>query len=149
MSAVLRCITMAHRPKNHVSFRLASRLLEALQRHARESGQSMTALAERYLDEGLRREDHPLIVFRDGAAGRRPSLAGTRLDVAQVIETVRNSDNSIQEAADYLSIPEPWVRACVRYYADYRDEVDEWIERMHAIADREEEAWRREQSALA
>ena len=140
---------MRSRAKDHASFRLTSMLLEALQRHARESGQSMTALAERYLAEGLRRESHPLIVFRTGAAGRRASLAGTRLDVWQVVETVRNSDNSTEQAADYLSIPEPWVRACVRYYADYREELDEWIERMHAIAEREEDAWRREQAALA
>jgi hypothetical protein len=37
----------------------------------------------------------------------------------------------------------------VRYYADFQDEVDEWRERMRQIADREEEAWRREQAVLA
>ncbi len=139
---------MTHR-REHVSFRLPSELLEALQRAARESGASFTALAERYLDEGLRRELHPLIVFRAGAAGRRPALAGTRLDVSQVVETVRQCGNSTSEAAAYLSIPEPWVRACVRYYADYRDEVDGWAERMRAVSAREEDAWRREQAALA
>jgi uncharacterized protein (DUF433 family) len=135
--------------KEHTSFRLARRLLEALQGHARERGLSMTALAERYLDEGLRREQHPLIAFREGAAGRRAALVGTRLDVWQVIETVRQSDKSTDEAAAYLAIPEAWVRACVRYYADYPDEVDEWTERMYAIAEREEDAWRREQAVLA
>jgi uncharacterized protein (DUF433 family) len=109
----------------------------------------MTALAARYLDEGLRRERHPLIVFRDGTAGRRAALAGTRLDVWQVIETVRNSDRRVDEAAAYLAIPEAWVRACVSYYADYQDEVDGWIERMHAVAEREQDAWRREQAVLA
>lgn len=133
----------------HTSFRLARRLVAALQERARESGLSMTALAARYLDEGLRRERHPLIVFRDGAAGRRAALAGTRLDVWQVVETVRRSSRSTDEAAAYLSIPEAWVRACVRYYADYPREIDEWAERMHAIAEREEEAWRREQAVLA
>jgi len=109
----------------------------------------MTALAERYVDEGLRRDEHPLIVFRDGAAGRRAALVGTRLDVWQVVETVRHSEGSTHEAADYLSIPEPWVTACIRYYADYKDEVDEWTDRMHAIAEREEDAWRRTQAVLA
>ena len=135
--------------KEPTSFRLAGELVTALQRTAAESGETMTSLAERYLDEGLRRHDHPLIVFREGAAGRRPALAGTRLDVWQVVETVRGSDNSTDAAADYLAIPEPWVRACVRYYADYRVEVDQWIERMHTLAAREEDAWKREQSALA
>jgi uncharacterized protein (DUF433 family) len=135
--------------KQHRSFRLETGLLEGLQRQARQSGESLTALAERYLDEGLRHEEHPLIVFRTGATGRRAALAGTRLDVAQVIDTVKHSGNSTHEAAEYLSIPEPWVRACVRYYADFREEVEEWGERIRAVAEREEDAWRRSRAALA
>jgi uncharacterized protein (DUF433 family) len=135
--------------KEHRSFRLETGLLEGLQRQARQSGESLTALAERYLDEGLRHEEHPLIVFRTGAMGRRAALAGTRLDVAQVIDTVKHSSNSTREAAEYLSIPEAQVRACVRYYAFYGTEIDEWRERLHAITEREEDAWRREQAALA
>jgi uncharacterized protein (DUF433 family) len=124
-------------------------VLEALHTHAEERGETMTALAERYVDEGLRRDEHPLIVFRDGAAGRRAALAGTRLDISQVIETVLASDKSTGAAAEYLSIPEPWVQACVRYYADYRDEIDTWNERRQTVAEREEDAWRRAQAVLA
>lgn len=94
-------------------------------------------------------DEHPLIAFREGAGGRRPALAGTRLDVWQVVETVRASRNSIADAAEYLGIPEAHVRAATAYYAQYQDEVDQWRERMHAIAEREEEAWRREQAVLA
>ena len=130
------------------SFRFPEALLGSLQSRARERGESANALAERYLEEGLRRDEHPLIVFREGAAGRRAALVGTRLDVAQVIDTFRESDNSVDATADYLGIPEQHVRAAVRYYADFRDEVDEWRERTYAIAEREEEAWRREQAIL-
>jgi uncharacterized protein (DUF433 family) len=131
------------------SFRLSDSLLASLQERARERGESANAVAERYLEEGLRRDDHPLITFREGAAGRRAALAGTRLDVAQVIDTLRNSENSVDATAEYLEIPEQYVRAAVRYYADFRDEVDQWRDRILAIAEREEDAWRREQSVLA
>ena len=131
------------------SFRFPETLLASLQGRARERGESANALLERYLDEGLRRDDHPLIAFREGAAGRRAALVGSRLDVAQVIDTLRESDNSVERAAEYLGIPEQHVRAAVRYYADFPDEVDEWRERMREIAEREEEAWRREQAILA
>ena len=131
------------------SFRLPDTLLASLQERARERGESANALAERYLEEGLRRDDHPLIVFRDGAAGRRAALVGTRLDVAQVIDTLRESDNSVEATAEYLGIPEQHVRAAVRYYAGFREEVDEWREHTRAVAEREEEAWRREQAILA
>jgi uncharacterized protein (DUF433 family) len=86
---------------------------------------------------------------RSSLFAKAPALVGTRVDVGQVIETLRQSDNSTSEGAEYLSLPEPWVRAAVRYYADYQAEVDEWIERTHAIAEREEDAWRREQAILA
>ena len=62
-------------------------------------GQPQTALAERYLEEGLRMDEHPLIYFRDGANGRRPALLGTRLDVADVIETLRQNDRSVERTA--------------------------------------------------
>jgi uncharacterized protein (DUF433 family) len=131
------------------SFRFSDALLTSLQERARERGESANALAERYLEEGLRREEHPLIAFREGAAGRRPALVGTRLDVLEVIDTLRESANSVDATAEYVDIPEQYVRAAVRYYAEFRGEVDEWRERMRAIAEREEEAWRREQAVLA
>jgi uncharacterized protein (DUF433 family) len=131
------------------SFRLPDTLLASLQGRARERGESANALAERYLEEGLRRDEHPLIVFREGAAGRRAAVVGTRLDVAQVIDTLRESDNSVEATAEYLGIPEQHVRAAVRYYADFREEIDEWREQTRAVAEREEEAWRREQAILA
>src|SRR5918992_850511 len=135
-------------PKTPRSFRFSSSLLESLQKRAEETGSTVTSLAERYVEEGIRRDAHPLVFFREGLGGRRPAIVGTRLDVGQVIETLRQSHNSTSETADYLSIPEPWVRAAVRYYADYQPEVDEWIERMHIVAEREESAWRREQAVL-
>jgi len=54
-----------------------------------------------------------------------------------------------EKPADYLGIPEAHVRACVRYYAAFQDEVDAWRERMVAEAEREREAWQREQAVLA
>jgi uncharacterized protein (DUF433 family) len=130
------------------SFRLTSSLVETLQERARERGESANALAERLIDEGLRREEHPLIVFRDGAAGRRAAILGTRLDVWQVIETLRASSNSVAETAAYFEIPEPWVQAAVRYFAAYPDEVERFAERVKAVAEREHELWRRQQAVL-
>jgi uncharacterized protein (DUF433 family) len=141
---------MTRREKTvHRSLRLGSSLVASLLRRADEAGESANRLAERYIDEGLRRDEHPLIGFRDGAGGRRAALAGTRLDVWQVIETLRSSDNSAAETAAYLEIPEAWVRAAARYYGAYGEEVDEFAERARAIAEREEELWRGEQAVLA
>ena len=69
-----------------------------------------------------------------------PAIIGTRLDVWQVIDTVRNADNLVDAAARYLGLPMTKVRAAVRYYAAYRDEVDAFAARAIAIAERAEAA---------
>ena len=79
--------------------------------------------------------------------GRRPGLTGSRLDVWQVVDTVR-LNGSVEEAAEYLRLPVEKVHAAMRYYAAYTAEVDDWAERAHAIAEREESLWRRQQGFL-
>jgi uncharacterized protein (DUF433 family) len=139
--------------KEGTSIRIDADLKRELEDRARRAGVSAAALYERFISEGLRQDAHPSIVFRDGAGGRRATLIGTRLSVSQVIDTVSAADErgeaAIREAAEYLGIPEGHVRACVRYYASYGEEVDEWRSRMTEIADREQEVWRREQAVLA
>jgi uncharacterized protein (DUF433 family) len=135
--------------KQPLAFRVPPRTLKHLKRRAHEAGQPLTALAERYLEEGLRMDDHPLVYFRDGATGRRPALLGTRLDVADVIETLQENDKSIERTAAYLELPVDRIEVCLRYYADYRDEIDAWIDRARAIAEREEARWHRRGEVLA
>jgi len=135
--------------KQSVAFRFDPITVARLKRRAQETHAPQTALAERYIQEGLRHDEHPLIYFRDGELGRRPALLGTRLDVAEVITTIRQNDNSADEAADYLEIPSEHVEACLNYYADYKDEIDAWTERIHTIAQRERERFQRRQQALA
>ena len=134
--------------------RLRPDLKTELERRAREAGVSARTLYERFIDEDIRQEDHPLIVFRDGAGGRRATLAGSRLSVAQVIETVLATDGDsddarIRDAATYLAIPAGHVQASVRYYAAYKDEVDAWRQQAAEAAEREREAWLREQAVFA
>ena len=40
--------------------------------------------------------------------------------------TLRESENSVQAAAEYLGLTEQQVRAAVDYYADFTDEVDQY-----------------------
>lgn len=136
-------------PKAPFSARLRSQTLAHLRRRADRVGEPQTALVDRYIEEGLRMDEHPLIYFRDGAAGRRPALIGTRLDVWQVIETIRQNESSVAAAADYLGIPTSHVEACVGYYAEYQDEIDEWAAREHEEAERAEISWRRRQEIFS
>ncbi len=48
--------------------------------------------------------DYPGVDLVDGPAGRRPRLAGSGLDIWEVIETVKDEGDSAQAAAAYLDI---------------------------------------------
>ncbi len=134
------------------SARLDASVVDRLERRGIRSGLNKSRLAERYIDEGLRMEDHPGIVFRDGPTGRRAGLAGGP-DVWEVIATVRASglegDAGLAAAAEWGSLGPAQIRAAVRYYAEYRDEIDERVARNVEEADAAEREWRRERDALA
>jgi uncharacterized protein (DUF433 family) len=124
-------------------------LLDRVERRAGELGVTQTALVERYVEEGLRMDDHPGIAFVDEAAGRRARVAGTGLDVWQIVETVLDNAGSTAEAAAYLAVSEVVVHRAMRYYADHPEEIDRWIEGNARYAELEERAARRIADALA
>ena len=145
----IHCHMARNQTKQAVSFRFDRRTIRHLKVRSREVNEPQAALAQRYIGEGLRMDEYPLIYFRATAIGRSPALFGTRLDVSTVIETIRQNQNSIEEAGEYLDLPVAHVQACLRYYAVYQREVDEWIELNRRLAEREHELWLREQEALA
>lgn len=109
---------------DHFTLRLRPGVGERLAAQAQRAGLAPRTLAQRYLEESLRREDHPLIRFVDGPSGRRAALVGRGLDVWQAIEAVRDNDNNPEEAAAYLQAPVGLIQAAIAYYGDYRDEID-------------------------
>ncbi len=113
---------------DHYTLRLAPGIRQRLADWARRSGMPERSLAQRYVDEGLRHDAHPLIQFLDGPSGRRASLAGRGLDVWEVIATIRDNNGSITLAAEYLQVPAGLVQAAVAYYGEYKDEIDRGIE---------------------
>ncbi len=134
---------------DHYTLRLASGMRDRLSERARHTHLPERTLAQRYLEEGLRHDTHPLIQFLDGPSGRRACLIGRGLDVWEVIATVRDNDGSVERAAEYLQVPLGLVEAAVSYYGEYRDEIDAEIdlneseyERGHAMAVAGEEALR-------
>jgi len=113
---------------DHYTLRLAPDQRQRLIERARRAGLPERTLAQRYVEEGLRHDMHPLIQFLDGPSGRRASLVGHGLDVWEVIATIRDNDGSITQTAEYLQVPTGLVEAAVAYYGQYRDEIDQEIE---------------------
>ncbi|HEY5287547.1 MAG TPA: hypothetical protein VIJ50_10625 [Solirubrobacteraceae bacterium] len=133
----------------HFTLRLRPGVSERLALQAQRAGLAPRTLAQRYVDESLRREDHPLIRFADGPSGRRAALVGKGLDVWEVIATVRDNDNDSDQAAAYLEIAPGLVQAAIAYYGDYRDEIDAEIALNQAEWERGYAAWEAGKRALA
>lgn len=121
------------------------------------SGVSMSALAERLIEEGLRMEAHPAIHFRSGRAGRRPALVGSQ-EIIDVIIAVVGSNTADREVrpserrtaiAEDLSIPEWQLDAALAYYAEFTEEIDAAIRERIEASDAAEAVWRRQQAILA
>jgi hypothetical protein len=126
----------------HLSIRVDPETKQELEREARRRGTPTTTLAEALLREGIRAAAHPGITFRDGPAGRRAGLLGGP-DVWEVIRVWRDNGRHPEVAAGYLRLSVGLVEAAVAYYAEYRDEIDDWIDRNEALMAEAEAAWRR------
>jgi uncharacterized protein (DUF433 family) len=73
-------------------------------------------------------DEHPLVRFADGPAGRRARLVGTGKDVWEIIAVVRDNDGDAAEAARYLEMPLGLVQAAISYYGACTDDIDQQIE---------------------
>ena len=131
-----------------VSVRLNDATIARLDKHARRVHLAPRTLAQRYVEEGLRMDEHPLIRFAEGPAGRRARLVGTGKDVWEVIATVRDNSGDAGETASYLEIPLGLVQAAITYYGAYRDEIDQWIETNEQEAAEAQAAWAAGQAAV-
>lgn len=117
---------------------------------------SLSSASNRLVDEALRMHEHPLIVFRDGPAGRRARLVGGP-DVWEVIGAVRSvraadagqtGDDVLELVVQTAGVPLPLVRAAVGYWGDYPEEVDAFLDRARAEGEQARLRWERERELL-
>ena len=131
-----------------LSLRLTEMTIQRLGARARRVHLPPRTLAQRYVEEGLRMDEHPLIRFADGPAGRRARLAGTGKDVWEIIAAVRDNHGDAAETARYLELPLGLVQAAISYYGAYRDEIDQWIEANEQQLAEAHAAWSAGQDAV-
>jgi hypothetical protein len=131
-----------------VSIRLPENTLDRLTVRAEQAQIPQRTLAQRYIEEGVRMDEHPLVRFADGPAGRRARLAGTGSDVWEVIAAVRDNNGDASKTAGYLEMPLGLVQAAVTYYGAFPEEVDGWIERNDREANEAHAAWLAGQAAV-
>ena len=123
---------------------------------AANPGMSLSSAANRLVDEALRMNEHPGIVFRPGPTGRRPGLV-TGPDVWEVIRAIKSArdhepdladDDLLALVADNTGVPMRLIRVAVSYWASYSTEVDAEITAAESAEDAAEDAWQRERQLL-
>ena len=133
--------------------RVNARLSAYVGRHPGASGSS---IANRFVDEALRMDEHPGVIFRDGPSGRRAVLIGGP-DVREVIRAVRSARAAEPQldAAAIVALIERntgvaarLIDVAVRYWSSYPDEVDSWVADVDALEAEALAAWERQQNLL-
>src|SRR5262249_41747547 len=122
------CVIVSYTVAQTLTLRPKSpRTLARLEQRAKLIQVPKTALADRYVEEGLAMDSYPGIVFRDGPSGRRPAVVGGP-DVWEVIQVFLAEDRDTGATAHNLNLRPGLVDAAVAYYADNRGPVDDWID---------------------
>ncbi len=114
----------------NVSVRLDDRLAERLRLRARAAGESLSDRLRRYAEEGARRDEHPMITFRDGPTGRRAGLIGAPdvWEVAMWIDDLEPTKDPAAELAAEGVVSRSQIDAVLAYRTTYPDEIEARIE---------------------
>lgn len=135
----------------HLSVRLDDGTFARLEERSRRTGQSRSILAKTLLEEGLRMEAHPGIVFRPGPAGRRAGIAGGP-DVWEIVRVLRATTGDVEDrlrmTAALIDLAPAKIAIATGYYAEFRGEIDTWIRQVDEEAEQAEIEQRRISTAL-
>lgn len=117
----------------NVSVRLDDRLAERLRLRSRAAGESLSDRLRRYAEEGARRDEHPMITFRDGPSGRRAGLVGgpDLWEVAMWVDDLTSADPPAELAADGV-VNRAQIDAALAYRSVYPDEIQARIDLHHS-----------------
>jgi hypothetical protein len=114
----------------NVSVRLEEQLVDHIRLRAKAAGETLSDRLRRYTEEGVRRDEHPMITFRDGPTGRRAGLVGGP-DVWEVVmwsEDLVDDSDPLETLCGDTGLSQPQVEASLRYSRAYPEEVHARIE---------------------
>jgi uncharacterized protein (DUF433 family) len=110
--------------------RISDELAQEISREAEAQGISWSAMTTALLAEALQMRRVPGIVMVDGPSGRRAVVAGSGLDVWEIIATWQACGKDEQQLAEnYPWLTSPQLRAALAYYELYPDDIDKRLAR--------------------
>jgi len=112
------------------SLRLPQETLREIERMVQESGKDFSAVTKDLLDEAIKMRRCPGIVFAEGTSGRRARVAGSGIEVWEIIaayQSLKKDAGRLKKTYHWLS-PEQ-LRAALAFYSAYPEEIDRQIEK--------------------
>ena len=132
-----------------VSIRLGTDVEQSADSFMAATGWNRTSLVNTALREWLRLQTHPGIRFVTTVAGSRVAALADGPEVWTVAESWCQHpapERSVDNIAAATGLTSHQVECALGYYADYRDEIDAEIERLHKAQQDARAAWQRRQA---
>ena len=107
------------------SLRIPEGIIKEIDDLAKVSGKDFTAVANELLEEAVKAHHCPGIVFSEGTTGKRARIAGTGIEVWEVIASYKSVGNDLKRLTRaYHWLTEQQLKSAIGYYNLYREEID-------------------------
>ena len=111
------------------SLRLPQETMSEIERMAKESGQDFTNITKELLEEAIKMRRCPGVLFAEGTGGRRARVAGTGIEVWEVIATLKSLKNDLKRLRKtYHWLSNEKIKAALGYYTAYPREIDRLVQ---------------------
>lgn len=115
-------------PTVQKSLRMPESLAHEIDEIAKAVKKDFTAVTNELLEEAIRIHRSPGIVFSEGVSGRRARIAGTGIEIWEVIATYKGAGRNFKRLQQsYHWLAEQQIKAAIGYYTLYPEEIDALI----------------------
>ena len=112
-------------PAIQKSLRIPEEIINEIERLAKVSGKDFTAIANELLGEAIKIHYCPGIIFTEGTRGKRARIAGTGIEVWEVIAIHKSVSEDFRRLSKaYHWLTEQQLKSAIGYYRHYKDEID-------------------------
>ena len=112
------------------SLRIPKKIIKEIQQIAKDMQKDFSSTANELLEEAVKLHCCPGILFTEGVTGRRARVAGTGIEVWEIIATYESIGKSLHRLRQaYYWLTDQQLKAALGYYKAYPDEIDRLIVR--------------------
>ena len=110
------------------SLRIPEEILKEIEQIAEDSQKDFSSVANELLEEAVKIHRCPGIIFTEGVRGRRARVAGTGVEVWEIIATYKSVGENLRRLSQaYHWFTDQQLKSALGYYKVYPVEIDRLI----------------------